>query len=185
MEDEQIIWLLERRNEQAIDQLHTKYGTLLRQIAENILNNPLDAEECVNDAYLAIWNSIPPGKPDSLKGFLFRILRNQAIKKYHYNTAKKRNSFYDVALAELEECISSGDSMEQRFLEKQLTEALNRFLGQLPAKDRILFVRRYWYADSLEKIAAESGMSKNRIAVRLFRVREKLKRDLEKEGFTI
>ena len=103
MDDKKIIELFYERSEQAITELSKKYGLLCEKIADNILNNHLDAEECVNDAYLAVWNTIPPQNPDSLVSYVCRIVRNQAIKKYHENTALKRNSIYDTSLDELEE----------------------------------------------------------------------------------
>ena len=103
MEDSKIIELFHERSEQAIMELSKKYGTICTRIAKNILNNSLDAEECVNDAYLGAWNTIPPQKPNPLKTYICRIVRNLSIKRYHSNTSMKRNSFYDAALDELYE----------------------------------------------------------------------------------
>ena len=109
MQDSKIIDLFFERSEQAITELSIKYEKLCKQISINILGNEEDALECINDSYLGVWNTIPPTKPDNLKYYLCRIVRNNALKKYHSNTAIKRNSYYDVALQELEECISNNN----------------------------------------------------------------------------
>ena len=110
LEDSKIIGLFYERSEQAITELSQKYGAVCTKVADNILNNKRDAEECVNDAYLGAWNSIPPQNPNPLLSYVCRIVRNLAIKKYHANTAKKRNSIYDVALEELEDCFKTARS---------------------------------------------------------------------------
>lgn len=182
MEDEQIIYLFFERSEQAIAELSKKYGSVCRRVSQNILNNPSDAEECVNDAYLGAWNSIPPQKPHPLLTYLCRIVRNLSIKKYHENTAVKRNSNYDVALEELEDCLSAPNSVEDDCTARELSETINRFLDTLDHDNRVMFVRRYWFFDSLPEIAAMFGISSHNVSVRLFRTREKLRSYLEKEG---
>ena len=119
LDDSKIIELFFERSEQAIIELSKKYGTICTKVACNILNNKQDAEECVNDAYLGVWNTIPPQRPDSFIGYVCRIVRNLAIKRYHFNTAVKRNSIYDVALDELEECISGKLSVEEQLEGKE------------------------------------------------------------------
>ena len=185
MEDYRIIELFFGRQEQAIMELSEKYGNLCHKIAMNILNNRQDAEECVNDTYLASWNTIPPQRPEPLRMYVCRIVRNLSIKKYHSNTALKRNSFYDVALDELEACIPSAATLEDAFDAKELAERINRFLGTLDEKDRIMFVRRYWFSDSVSEIAAKFQMSSHNATVRLSRIRKKLEKFLLKEGFYI
>ncbi|MBR6977217.1 MAG: sigma-70 family RNA polymerase sigma factor, partial [Lachnospiraceae bacterium] len=113
MEDREIIELFYERKEQAIVELSKKYGALCLRTASHILNNREDAEECVNDAYLAVWNKIPPERPDPLLSYLIRIVRNIAIKKYYWSTAEKRNKSYDIALSEIEESFPSHDSVEE------------------------------------------------------------------------
>ena len=120
MEEKQIIQLFYERSEKAIIELSNKYGYLCKNIAENILRNKQDSEECVNDAFLGVWNTIPPQKPTSLKAYVLKIVRNQAIKKYHSNTAIKRNSQYDVALDELHNCFRIVSSIECEVDEKEL-----------------------------------------------------------------
>lgn len=185
MEDSKIIELFHERSEQAIVELSKKYGTICTRIAKNILNNELDAEECVNDAYFGAWNTIPPQSPNPLQTYICRIVRNLSIKKYHKNTAIKRNSFYDIALDELENCIPSGKTVEDELLVKELTQKIDEFLATLNQEKRVMFVRRYWYSDSISEIAKEFHMSNNNVSVGLLRTREKLKKYLRKEGFEI
>lgn len=184
-EDSQIIALFFARAEAAIAALSEKYGADCRRIAANILKNTLDAEECVNDAYLAAWNTIPPQKPDPLRAYLLRIVRNIAITRYHANTAEKRNSYYDAALAELEGCLAASDSVEEAIDADELSRQIDCFLAALDKESRMLFVRRYWYADSIEALAVRFHLQQNAVSVRLWRIREKLKIHLRKEGYII
>ena len=151
-------------------------------MAHNILNNHQDAEECVNDAYLGVWNAIPPARPNPLRSFVLRIVRNLAIKKYHANTAQKRNNTYDVALEELEGCIPSEGTVEEAVGVKELAHSLDVFLEDLDRENRILFVRRYWYGDPITELAKLFRISNHNVTVRLSRTREKLKKHLQKEG---
>lgn len=185
LEDSKIIELLYARNEQAIRELSVKYGAVCSRIAGNILKNNLDAEECVNDTYLAAWNTIPPEKPEPLRAYIFRIVRNIAIAKYHANASIKRNSYYDVALEELENCLSACVTVEQEMEGKELSQLIDRFLGTLDQESRILFVRRYWYSDSVSELAGKFRISSNNVSVRLSRIRKKLKKYLRKEGIAI
>jgi RNA polymerase sigma-70 factor (ECF subfamily) len=182
MEDQEIIELFFARSEQAITGLQGKYENRLMQIAWNILNNRFDAEECVNDAYLAVWNTIPPQKPEPLLTYVCHIVRNLSIKRYHANNAQKRNSHYDVALDELEECIQSKATVESEYAVKELAGEINRFLSTLNRENRIIFVRRYWFSDSIEDIAKMFNTSSKNISLRLLRIRQRLKKYLEKEG---
>jgi RNA polymerase sigma factor (sigma-70 family) len=183
--DNEIIDLFYERSEQAIMELSKKYGSVCRKVARNILNNDLDAEECVNDSFLGAWNTIPPQKPNPLLTYICRIVRNLSVKKYHANTALKRNSFYDAALDELEYCLTSPANVETELAAKELTLLLDSFLDTLDKENRIMFVRRYWYSDSISDIAARFQISSNNVAVRLFRTREKLQIYLRKAGFEI
>ena len=182
LEDSKIISLFYERSEQAIVELSQKYGAAIRKTAANILNSRLDVEECANDTYLGVWNTIPPQHPNPLVSYVCKIARNIAVNRYHANTAEKCNGNYDLVLDELEECLPSGFNVETELEAKELTEAINRFLQTLEKEDRFLFVRRYWYADSVSDLAVLTGINPNRISVRLFRVREKLKTTLLKEG---
>lgn len=185
MEDSQIIALFFERSEQAIDHMSDKYGKKCMKLAGNILNNRQDAEECVNDSYFAVWNTIPPKKPDSLSAYLCRIVRNISIKKYHGNTAVKRNSYYDVALDELAECIPAAETVEEEVAVKELADAINRILKKLKKENRIIFVRRYWFSNSVSEIAEMFQTNEHNISVRLSRTRKMLKKYLEKEGICI
>lgn len=185
LEDSKILELFSARTEQAIVELSAKYGTVCNRIARNILKSDLDAEECVNDTYLAAWNSIPPQKPDPLRTYIFRIVRNIAIAKYHANTSEKRNSYYDVALDELENCLIASATVEQEISKNELSQAIDSFLDTLDRENRIIFVRRYWYADSISDIAEMLQMSNNNVSVHLARTRGKLKKYLKKEGYEL
>lgn len=182
LEDSKILELFLARAEQAIPALEEKYGNACRRIAENILKNRLDAEECVNDAYHALWNTIPPQKPEPLRAYVYRVVRNLSITRYHANTAQKRNSYYDAALEELEPCLASAETVEQALAAEELTRQINAFLATLDEKSRMLFVRRYWYADDIAQLAARFQISRNRVSVRLSRIRSRMKRYLQKEN---
>lgn len=185
MTDERIIELFFARSERGIEELDTKYGATCHRVAQNILGNKEDAEECVNDAYLGVWNSIPPKKPSLLSAFLFKILRNLSITRYHANTAQKRNSFYDIALDELEETISTEESIEKECSQKELTNAIEGFLDTLARENRVIFVRRYWFSESYTEIAKRTGLTEKNISVRLTRIREKMKEYLSERGILV
>ena len=185
LEDSKIIDLFFERSEQAIDELSRKYGPAAKKTAANILNDRLDVEECVNDTYLRTWDSIPPQSPNPLVSYVCKIARNLAINRYHANRAEKRNRGFDLILDEMEECIPSGVNVETELEAKELSVAINSFLYSLNDEDRFLFIRRYWYADSVSDLSAMTGGSPNRVSLRLFRVREKLKKRLIKEGFLV
>lgn len=183
MDDGQIITLFFQRSEQAISEISGKYGTLCARTARNILGSTQDAEECVNDAYLALWNTIPPQEPKPLLGYLCRVVRNLALKKRRDNKAQKRDSSYDAALDELAGCLAGPETAETALEAQVLTEALDRFLDGMKPSDRTLFVRRYWFGDSVPELAERWGLSRHNVAVRLSRIRQKLKQNLQKEGF--
>ena len=185
LEDSKIIELFFERVEQAIVELSAKYGTVCSRIARNILKNALDAEECVNDTYLAAWNTIPPQKPNPLRTYIFRIVRNISIAKYHANTSVKRNSYYDVALEELESCLAASVTVEQEISAKELTRQIDSFLATLDEESQMMFVRRYWYSDSISDLAERFQISNNNVSVRLSRIRDKLKIYLKERGFEI
>jgi len=182
LKDHEIIGLFFERSEQAITELVIKYGSAVKNVAWNILNNPQDVEECSNDTYLSVWNRIPPTKPDYLGAFVCRIARNICLKRYHSNTAQKRNSYYDVALQELEETIPALSTVETDYDAKELSKYLNQFLRNISKDDRYLFLRRYWYGDSVSEIAQQLDIPPHTASVRLFRLRQKLQDYLQKEG---
>ena len=185
MQDSKIIDLFFERSEQAITELSLKYEKLCKQISINILGNEEDALECINDSYLGVWNTIPPKRPDNLKYYLCRIVRNNALKKFHSNTAVKRNSFYDIALQELEECIPDENNFEKELTSAEITKLIDCFLAMQKKENRIIFIRRYFFSDSISDISKRMGMSENNISVRLNRMRNNLRNHLEKEGIEI
>lgn len=185
MEDKKIIGLFFERSEQALQELDVKYGKLCHKIAQNILNNPSDAEECVNDTYLGVWNSIPPNHPESLVSYVCKIVRNIACKRYHHNTASKRNSMYDVAFEELEECFVSTKDVESEIESNQLTETIEQFLDTLNQEDRVIFMRRYYFSDSYAEISELTGLTEKNVSVRLTRLRSKLRDYLIERDYII
>ena len=186
MDDHQIMKLYWERSEQAISETARKYGRYCHFIAYHILRNDSDSEECVNDTYLRAWNSIPPKRPNRLQTFLGKITRNLALNRYEKMSAQKRGGGQiPVILDELGECISSEIYTESIADELTVKDALNTFLGGLHTEARKIFVRRYWYMDSVKEIAKAYGLTESKVTVTLFRTREKLKKLLEKEGIAI
>lgn len=182
MEDRKLIALFFERSEQAITALTLRFGNRLYATAYNILNSREDAEEAVSDTYLALWNAIPPEKPDPLEGYVYRTGRNVALKKLRFLRAQKRSSQYDISLDELSTVLSSGN-LEDSIDARELGLAIDRFLTTLPKQSRILFLRRYWFGDSVKQLSKEFSMSENTVSVRLSRIRTQLKTYLTKEGF--
>jgi len=132
----------------------------------------------VNDAYLGAWNSIPPQSPDPLRAYICRIVRNHSLKKLRANTALKRGSQFEVSLSELEDCIS-GSSLDEQLAVSELTAQINAFLSALPRDDRVMFVKRYWFSESLSEIADTFAITENNASVRLSRIRGKLHQHLK------
>ena len=185
MDDEAILSLFYARAEQAITELERSHGSAVRSVAAHILNDRRDVQECENDTYLAAWNTIPPQRPHPLVTYVCRIARNLAIKIYHANTARKRNSAYDLALDELESSVPALDNVENELEARALGEAISAFLDGCGSEDRFLFVRRYWFADPVPELAARAGRSTHWVSVRLFRLRERLQAYLEREGVSV
>lgn len=183
MEDQLIIELFTERSEDAIEEMSKQYGRLLKNISYQILRNEQDAEECVNDTYLAVWNKIPPERPDPLSSYVCRITRNISIKKLRSNTAKMRNNHYDLILDELEDCLASDTQIEDNVIASEMTEYINRYLGKIKQTDRIIFINRYWFCKEIAEIANEMGLSTNYVNVHLHRTRQRLMKYLKKEGF--
>lgn len=182
MEDREIVELYWKRSEQAISAAAEKYGCCCRAVAYRILGDRRDAEECVNDAYFSAWNAIPPARPDNFGAFLVKITRNAALNRRQQNRAKKRGGGQtELALTELEECVSTVTSVEQGVEDGLLTAALENFLYAQPQPKRNIFIRRYWYLSPLRDIAREYGMSQSKVKSLLFRMRKELKAYLEKE----
>ena len=185
MEDEKIIDLFFQRSEQAITELDIKYGKFCRKLSGNILNDSRDTDECLNDAYLAVWNTVPPERPSPLLTYLCRIIRNLSLKLYHRKTAAKRNSAYDIALEELEDCLSSADAVESETEAKELTRLIEGYLDTLSQENRVIFIRRYWFSDPYSEIAKQTGLTEKTVSVRLTRLRKQLKQYLKENGVII
>ena len=186
MQDKNIVDLYWERNEEAITHTDIKYGKYLWKIAHNILSDVEDSKECVNDTYLAAWNSIPPHRPTILSTYLGKITRRISINVFHKrNRVKRCVSEYAISLDEVGDCIPHRESPESACEEKLLGEAINRFLYTQSEEARTLFIGRYYFFDSLKDAASYSGMSESKAKSMLFRMRCALKVYLEQEGFYI
>lgn len=186
MEDSRIIELYMQRSEQAISETAAKYGGYCFSIANNILSDKGDAEETVNDAYLGAWKAIPPHTPRRLGAFLGRITRRIAINRYEARCASKRGGGETaLALEELGECVPGGQEPEREMEAAELTQIIGRFVRSLPEMERRVFLRRYWYLDSVAEIAGRTGFSQSKIKSMLFRTRNKLRILLQKEGIPV
>ena len=182
LEDKEIIALFRARSQQAIEELDHAYGPLVRSLARNFLSDARDAEEAVSDTYLALWDSIPPNEPELLRPYVCRVARNVCIARLRRLTAQKRNGACDEVLDELAELIPARETVESTFDAKELSAAVDRFLDEVSYDDRYLFMRRYWYADSVSEIAKAMGLGPHRVTVRLSRIRKRLYDYLKKEG---
>lgn len=178
MDDEKIIELFFARSEQGIRELDSKYGKIFHNLSYNIVNDRQDAQECVNDAYLGAWNKIPPVHPNPLSAYVARIVRNISLKRYWKKEAAKRSSQYTITLEEIEGCIADVKSVEDEIEAKELACIIEQFLDTLTKENRVIFVCRYWFADSLKDIAERVGMSEKNVSVRLTRIRGRLRRYL-------
>lgn len=182
MEDSRIIELFFQRSEDAIRETDAKYGSYCFSIAHGILTNTEDANEAVNDAYMGLWIAIPPHRPNSLAAFLGKITRRISINRWQASrTAKRGGGETALALEELAACIPSNADVERELEAAELTALLNRFVRSLPETERRVFVLRYWYIDSISDIAKQFGFSQSKVKSMLFRVRNKLRKELEKE----
>lgn len=184
MEDTEIISMLFARRESALDEIIGRYGRMLKSFAGRILPTAQDAEECVNDALLDVWNTIPPKRPASVASYAAMLTRRRAVDRIRRLTAKKRGGgVYLVALDELEDCIPGGAAFDEDA--DALREAINSFLAGLSAEDRLLFMGRYFALESIESLAENSGVTKNTVNIRLSRMRKKLKDHLEERDIII
>ena len=183
MDDEQIVELYWNRKETAIVETSRKYSRLCRTIAMNILGNLPDAEECENDTYLALWNAIPSTRPNSFSAFLSTVVRNKAFDQY--KRKKRRSRECELIVSELEECAFYIPSVEDSFEEKQLYQYINDFLREQKKDPRVIFVRRYWYADSIASIATRMGYTEGKVKTVLFRTRRRLGEYLTGQGVAV
>lgn len=185
MEDKQIVSLYHARDERAIAETDAKYGKYCHRIAKNLLTIHEDAEECVNDTYLAAWNTMPPEKPSLLSAFLSRIVRNLAISRFRRDHAKKRYDGITLMLSELDDCIPSTENVEHTVEANALSDILSDWLDTLTVCDRALFIRRYYDGESIKMLAKASGMSPQALSSRLFTLRTRLKATLEEKGVVL
>ena len=186
MDDNKIIALYFDRNEQAIKETKTKYGKYCFSIAYNILSDREDAEECENDTYLGAWHSIPPNKPNVFSAYIGRITRNLSLKRLREKNAAKRiaNSATE-SLDELGDCIPDGQSFAEEIEKEELAEIINSFLLSLDMNERIVFVRRYWYCDSISDICQRYDFGQSKVKMMLLRTRQKLLTYLQERGVFI
>ena len=184
MDDKAILELYRARSDQAIKETSAKYGSYCYRIAYNILSCREDSQECVNDAYLAAWNTIQPKEPAILSTFLGKLTRRISIDRWRQNHALKRGgNEVKVALEELEECVSERQTAEDAVIDKEMIESVNDFLKHLPKAQRQMFLLRYWYLEPIERIARQFGLTANHTRVLLHRVRQRLRMHLAKEGY--
>lgn len=186
MTDEMIVTLYWDRNEDAIMKTQEKYGSYLAVVANNILANAEDSRECVNDTYLAAWNSMPTNRPSVLSTYLGKITRRLSIDVFRKKHSQKRSaSQYALSIEELGDSFSDGTTPEQEMDRKLLVEMMNDFLRDLPQDERIAFIGRYYFFDSLKSVAAYCGTSEAKMKSMLYRIRQKLKKYLEERGIAV
>ena len=183
MEEKELIVLFRERDESAVEKARERYGAYCMSIALNILGNEKEAEECVSEAMLGAWNSIPQYMPERVSTYLGRLTRNAAINRRERLRAQKRGG--GEPMNELSELVSDRAGPEDLVINKELLGAVNDFLGTLPKQKRDLFVLRYWYFESIERLSERFGISPNAIAVKLHRLRKSLKKYLEERDFII
>ena len=184
MEDHQILAALWSRDQSALNAVSAKYKGLYASILREILDDPQDVEECGNDTLMAVWNSIPPNRPDNLAAYLCTLARRIAIDRLRYHTRQKRGRGYAVALSELENCLPDHKAGAQED-SLHIRKVLSQFLRELDPVTRVLFIRRYVWLESVENLAGRYRFSENAVSVRLYRARKKLKKVLEKEEIDI
>ena len=186
MDDNEIVELYLHRDETAIRQTSEKYGNRLRSLAYGIVGDRQTAEECENDTYMETWNTIPPHEPRSyLYAFLARITRHISLNFCRDRSRLKRSAFICELSAEMEQCIPAPDDAKCRMDDMALREAINGFLGTLDEEKRNIFIRRYWYLDSIADISKRFALSESKVKTTLFRCRSRLREHLKKEGYTL
>ena len=184
MEDGRIVDLYLSRDESAIEQTQFKYGKRLQILSKRIVYDEGAAEECVNDTYLKAWNSIPPHEPRTyLYAFLARITRGLSLDVYRKNHAQKRQNHMTLITDELDVCIKGNNTTLEMLDERNMKLTINSFLEALPKEKRIIFMKRYWFMESIQSISEEFGYSQSKVKTTLMRVRNKLREHLIKEGF--
>ena len=182
MEDAAIIELYWQRCERAIEEPREKYGGYCYSISYNLLRSQEDAEECVSDAWHAAWNAMPPQRPQSLRAWLGKVTRNLSLKRWQHDHRQKRDGGMTALLSELGDCLPSPETVEKQLEAKELSAVLDRWLAGLGKLDRQLFVRRYWYGVPLQELARERKTTPAKLAQKMLRLRQSLRKTLEKEG---
>lgn len=188
LEDVKIIEMLFDRQENVLELISSKFKNLYKSVIEQILDDKEDVLECENDLLLAVWNSIPPNRPNSLAAYICKLARNISINRYKYNKRAKRDSGYTIVLDELSECIPnkiSKSEYEDITEQKEIKNVLNNFVKGLDVETRVIFIRRYFYLESVSNIAKRYKISENSVAVKLYRARKKLHKLLAEEGIVI
>jgi len=186
MDDNKIIELYFKRNENAISATAEKYGGYCYSVAYNILQNKQDSDESVNDTYLGAWNSIPPHKPNNLSAYLAKLTRNISLNIWRKkNTDKRGNGEVPVALEELKECLPSQNLVDDEVQANELSIIIDAFLRKLPQEERVIFVRRYWYLEPVADIAKNMNLGLSKVKMTLHRTRIKLHKELQKGGYDI
>lgn len=186
MEDNIIVELYLLRDQAAVRQTAEKYGSRLRSLAYGIVKDTQTAEECENDTYMQAWNAIPPHEPRSyLYAFLARITRHISLNCCRNRSRLKRSAFICQLSTEMEQCIPAPDDVECRIDDMALSESINGFLAALHQEKRNIFIRRYWYLDSIADISKRFALSESKVKTTLFRCRNQLREHLEREGYTI
>lgn len=184
MEDERIIALYFERSEDAIKETDIKYGRLCFDVANNILNSRTDSEECVNDTYLKLWSVIPPTVPQNFRAFICKITRNLSLMRFRHNSAKKRAAEMEISLSEMESVLPD-ESISESVADEYIGEAINEFLGILDEDALNIFVRKYWFFDTVQEIALRYSFSEGKVKTSLYRSREKLRKFLIEKGIRI
>ncbi|MCI9578649.1 MAG: RNA polymerase sigma factor [Oscillibacter sp.] len=185
MEDGQILDLYWSRDQRAIRETDGKYGKLLHGIAWNLLRSREDSEECVNDTYLRAWEAIPPARPGAFRTWLGRITRNLSLDRWKSRGAEKRGGGAELLLGELEDCLPAPGGTERAVEDRELAELLNVFLQSLTREGRAMFLRRYWYGESVAEVAEALGCGEGKVKSSLFRSRKALRQFLEREGIAV
>lgn len=186
LEDNIIVELYLKRDEAAINETRNKYGARLRSLSCNIVKDVHTTEECENDTYMQAWSCIPPHEPrDYLYAFLARIIRHISLNRCRESNRLKRNAFICELSNELEECIPSSNNIDKLIDDLAFAEFMNNFLQEIDVEKRNIFLRRYWYFDSIDNISKLFGISKSKVKTTLFRIRNNLREHLEKEGYTV
>lgn len=185
LKDERIVELIYNNDEKGLHEAEAKYRGLCRSVADSILDSDEDREECVNDAFLAVWRNIPPEKPKNFRAYIARLVKNIALKRSRDNMAWKRRANYNAAGDELLEIIEDGRTIAEEYESKRIGEIINAFLAGLPKRDRDIFVLRFWYGDTVPAISKSIGVSESLIRSLIPRLKKKLAEELAKEGIMV